>query len=604
MVGVTQPRRVACTCLAERVSEEQDCLLGYLVGYSIRFDDATSPGITKIKFMTEAILVREMMADPLLRQYSVIMVDEVHERNLYTDIILGLLKKILKRRKDLRIIVCSATIDADHMFQFFNSNLTDDKEKDTAAVIQVSGRTYPVDVHYLQECCADYVKEAAVTAAKIHGTQPPGDVLVFLTGVEEVEVCSALTTQHLSSMSRRDGPVADAIVYPLHGSLPASHQLRAFQRAGPEVRKIIVATNIAETSVTIPGVVYVVDCGFVKLRVYSSSPTSAGVITDGLSVVAVSQASAVQRAGRAGRTRPGKVYRLFPESEFSGLPVTTPPEMVRTNLSPAVLNLLALGIENMLRFDFPSPPPAKHLIAALDELYALSALDDSVQLTEPVGRRMAEMPLSPHLSKMLLVSENFGCSAEAAVIVALLQVQGIFVTPAGKSQLARVQHCKFQVEEGDLVTLLNVYTAWQRHDRSKQWCSKHFVSHKALCRAEEIRTRICSLLVKWDVVKKDETEVSSSTSAASIRRCITAGMFMNAAYLHHSGEYRMVRGNTSLAVHPSSVLYTAVQPKWVVFHEVLHTNRAYMRDLTVIEESWLMELAPHYYRKGRDHEED
>ncbi|KAA0197841.1 hypothetical protein HAZT_HAZT010186, partial [Hyalella azteca] len=251
MVGVTQPRRVACTNLASRVAEEQDCLLGDVVGYTIRFDDTTTPAVTKIKFMTEAILVREMMGDPLLRQYSVIMVDEVHERNLFTDIILGLLKKILKRRKDLRIIVCSATIDAEHMFEFFNLNLTNNRDEDTAAVIKVSGRTYAVDAYYLKEPCADYVKEAAATAAKIHQTQPPGDVLVFLTGVEEVDACVALTTEHLNTSTRHKGSMASAAVYPLHGSLPATEQLRVFQRSPPGVRKIIVSTNIAETSVTI-----------------------------------------------------------------------------------------------------------------------------------------------------------------------------------------------------------------------------------------------------------------------------------------------------------------------------------------------------------------
>uniref|UniRef100_A0A2P2I9V6 RNA helicase n=1 Tax=Hirondellea gigas TaxID=1518452 RepID=A0A2P2I9V6_9CRUS len=604
MVGVTQPRRVACTSLASRVAEEQDCLLGTLVGYTIRFDDNTTPGQTKLKYMTEALLVREMMGDPLLRQYSVLMLDEVHERTLYTDILLGLLKKVLKRRKDLRVIICSATIDVHDMLHFFNFNKTADKSKDTAAVLSVTGRTFPVDVHYLQEACADYVKESARTVTAVHKTQPPGDVLVFLTGVEEVTQCVELIIQHLNTKNDNTGSMRGASVLPMHGSLSTSEQLRVFQSVGAGTRKIVVATNIAETSITIPGIVYVVDCGFMKLRVYSKSSASSNkeALTEGLSIVTTSKASATQRAGRAGRTRPGKVYRLYEESEYAALPDATPPEMLRTNLSPAVLNLLALGIDNMLRFEFPSPPPASHLKAALEELFAIGAITEGVALTQPLGQRMAEMPVPPQLAKMLLVSGEYGCREEIATVAAMLQVQSVLVTPHANAHNARKMHAKFQVEEGDLLTLLNVYVAWEREQRCKRWCGRHFVNHKSLNRASEIKSRILSLLDKWDVTNDQDihqTTGGSSISSMRVRRCITAGLFCNAAYLHHSGQYRTVRSNTTLAIHPSSVLYTLQQPKWLVYNEVLHTNRAYMRDLTTIEEDWLTEIAPHFFQRRR-----
>ncbi|KAG7157527.1 ATP-dependent RNA helicase DHX35-like, partial [Homarus americanus] len=595
IIGIAQPRRVACTTLAERVAEECDVMLGKEVGYSIRFDDCSTPGTTQIKYMTEGLLVREMMADPLLRQYCVILLDEVHERTLYTDIVLGLMKKILRRRKDLRLIICSATIDADQLYNFFNYNTTGDKDKDTVSVLSVEGRTHPIDVCYLEEPAPEYVKGSAETVMKIHRKEGAGDVLVFLTGAEEVDTCVSLLKEHAATLKKNEGSI---LVLPMHGALSNSDQLRVFHSAPPGVRKVIVATNIAETSVTIPGIVYVIDCGFVKVRWYNSTSH-----TDALVVVPTSQASATQRAGRAGRTRSGKVYRLYPEEEFRKLSEITPPEMVRTNLSSAVLNLMALGIENMLRFDFPSPPPAKHLTSALDELYALGALTEEGTLTKPLGQQMAEFPLSPQLAKMLLVSGDFGCSQEILSIVAMLQVQNVFTKPRGQEHRARVIHRNFQVNEGDLITLLNVFTGYQKHAESRRWCVEKFINHRALRRAAEIRGRMEKLLVNFDIpLTSCEGNILTKSTLLhggidAVCRCITAGMFPNAAFLHHSGFYHTVRGNQPLHIHPSSVLYTETQPQWVLFQEVLHTSQMFMRDLTVIDPAWLLELAPHFYEK-------
>lgn len=557
LIGIAQPRRVACTTLAERVAEECDVILGKEVGYSIRFDDCSSPGITQIKYMTEGILVREMMADPLLRQYCVIMLDEVHERTLYTDIVLGLMKKILRRRKDLRLIICSATVDADHLYNFFNYNTTKDKSKDTACVLSVQGRSHPVDIYYLEETTADYVKCSVETVMKIHHKEGPGDVLVFLTGVEEVDNCVSLLKEHAASLKKNEGSI---MVLPMYGALTNSDQLRVFQSSPLGVRKVVVATNIAETSITISGIVYVVDCGFVKLRWYNSNSH-----TDALVVVATSQASATQRAGRAGRIRSGKVYRLYPEKEFEKLNEITPPEMVRTNLSSPALNLMALGIENMLRFDFPSPPPAKHLIAALDELFALGAITEEGTLTQPLGQQMAEFPLLPQLAKMLLVSGDFGCSKEILSIVAMLQVQNVFTIPRGQESRARAIHRKFQVNEGDLITLLNVFTSYIKHGETKKWCMDKFLNHRALRRAAEIKGRMERLLVTFNI-----PVTSSEGGVDAVCRCITAGMFPNAAFLHHSGTYRTVRGNQTLHIHPSSVLYSETQQQWMTTSFPLH----------------------------------
>ncbi|XP_054282374.1 probable ATP-dependent RNA helicase DHX35 isoform X2 [Macrosteles quadrilineatus] len=589
MVGVTEPRRVAATTLATRVADETGTVLGQTVGYCIRFDDCSQPGVTKIKYMTEGILLREMMADPLLRQYSVIMLDEVHERTTSTDILMGLLKKILRKQKKLRVIVTSATMDAEHLCSFFNHS--SDKNKKTAVIMSVEGRLYPVQIHYLKEPVPDYVRAAVDTVVKIHVSEAGGDVLCFLTGQEEVDRAVALLREHAASSPRRD---LELLILPMYGSLPNADQLKVFQHTARTQRKVVVSTNIAETSVTIPGIVYVVDCGFVKMRWYDPH-----TCCDSLVTVPVSQASAEQRAGRAGRVRPGKVYRLYCEKDYDTLPTTTPPEMQRMDLSSAVLQLKALGIDNVVRFPFPSPPPARHLAAAYQLLHALGAIDDNGALSQPLGTNMAELPLPPLHAKVLLASGEFGCSEEAASVLALLQVQSVFTRPAGgaASVKARVERRKFEVEEGDLLTLLNVYTAYKREvarsdKSSREWCHKHFVNHKAMKRVSEIRSQMLKLCEKLGV-----PIISAAGDSSKVRRCFTAGFFPNTAYLHHSGVYKTVRGDVVLHVHPTSVLYTLEQPQWLLFCEVVQTDRSYMRELTVIQPEWLEELAPHFYHK-------
>lgn len=590
MVGITEPRRVAVTTLATRVAEEKGSLLGETVGYSIRFDDCYDPSITKIKFMTEGILMREMMADPLLRSYSVIMLDEVHERTLFTDILMGLLKKILRKQRNLRLIIASATIDAEHLCNFFNHNSSKSKDKDTAVIMSVEGRLYPVEVYYLKEPVPDYVQGVVDTALKIHVREEPGGILCFLTGQDEVDRAVSLLKDHLADNRRKDLEVS---VLPMYGSLPNSDQLKVFQTPPRGVRKIVVATNVAETSVTIPGIVYVVDCGFVKMRWYNPETYS-----DSLVIVPVSQASAEQRAGRAGRVRPGKVYRLYTEKDGSLLKENTPPEMQRSELSSAVLQLKALGIDNVLRFSFPSPPPARSLVTAVELLHALGAIDSSGALTEPLGLQMAEFPLTPLHAKALIKSAEFGCSEEMASILSLLQVQNVFVrTTSGAASIkARVERRKFEVSEGDLLTMLNVYTAYREvvdsEKSSKAWCSEHFVNHKAMKRVTEIRTHMLRLLGKLNVPVD-----SCRGDTEKVCKSIAAGFFPNAAYLHYSGVYKTVRGNMDLYIHPTSVLYSLEQPQWVLFCEIIETDRAYMRELTVIQPNWLEELAPHFYTK-------
>ncbi|XP_025033358.1 probable ATP-dependent RNA helicase DHX35 isoform X1 [Python bivittatus] len=663
IVGVTQPRRVACVSIAGRVAEERGALLGHEVGYCIRFDDCTDPQGTRIKFLTDGMLVREMMADPLLTRYSVIMLDEAHERTLYTDIAIGLLKKVQKKRGDLRLIIASATLDAEKFRDFFNQNESSDPSKDTSMILTVEGRTFPVDVFYIQSRrrlewrrasgtfprpllhrpagadfrqvlrglggifmlflpwnlnsplpppqkgygqawqhlhalspppqkemdspVPDYVKSTVETVMKIHHSEGDGDILAFLTGQEEVETVVSMLIEQARTIART-GMKKHLRVLPMYAGLPATEQMKVFERVSHNVRKVIVATNIAETSITINGISFVIDCGFVKLRAYN--PKTA---IECLVVVPVSKASANQRAGRAGRNRSGKCYRLYTEEDFEKLPQSTIPEMQRSNLAPVILQLKALGIDNVLRFPFLSPPPAQSMVQALELLYALGGLDKYCRLTEPLGIRIAEFPLNPMFAKMLLESGNFGCSQEILSIASMMQIQNIFTVPPNQKVQAIREHRKFAVEEGDHLTMLNVYEAFIKHNKSSQWCQEHFLNYKGLVRATIVREQLKKLLVKFKVPKK-----SSEGDPDPVLRCIVSGFFANAARFHSTGSYRTIRDDHELHIHPTSVLYAEKPPRWVVYNEVIQTSKYYMRDVTAIESAWLLELAPHFYQQG------
>jgi ATP-dependent RNA helicase DDX35 len=581
---VTQPRRISAITLAERVAEEMGHVFGDEVGASARFFSKYNEN-TKIKFMTEGILTREMLANPLLSEYSVIMIDEAHERNLITDCVLGLLKKIAKKRENLKIIVSSATMDTELFYDFFNFR-SKSNPKDTAVILSVQGRVYENQIFYLDDPCPDYVRATVDTVMKIHHKEPQGDILAFLTGQEEIAQAIRTLREHMELTNVSEEELRPL---PMHGSLTHHDQLRVFFHSPRNSRKVIFATNIAETSVTIPGIAYVIDCGFIKLNWYM-----ADLQINMLIVSPSSQACCRQRAGRAGRIRNGKVYRLFTQEAYQNLPVITAPEMRRADLSTTILTLKALGIDNILRFNFPNAPPAKNMLASIELLHALQAIDEEGNLTAD-GFIMAELPLSPMLSRMLLASREMNCSDEILSIIAMLQVQQIFSTPkSGQGSInARRQKRNFEVAEGDLITYLNVYQAFVSNDCTKEFCGQYCILYRHMKRVVEIRNQLASMLTKQFKIKL----ISSCGDTTSIRRAICSGLFPFAAYLHHSGTYRMVRGDSEVNIHPTSCLYTTKQPPWIVFNEVIQTTKLYVRDVTVIESSWLLELAHHYYHK-------
>ncbi|XP_043069212.1 probable ATP-dependent RNA helicase DHX35 [Drosophila bipectinata] len=579
-IGITEPRRVSTITLANRVAQERGELVGDSVGYVVRFQERMTPE-TKIKFMTEGILLRELLGDPLLTQYGVIIVDEAHERNMLTDMVLGLLKKILKKRSSLKIIISSATIDASFFSEFFSWP----GSGEVSVKLTIEGRMHAVSNFYLNEPCADYVKETVETVWKLHQKEPPGDILAFLTGQEEVLEALDLLREYVHSSG-----VENLKVLPMYGSMSSTDQLAVFFTPPKGVRKVVLATNIAETSITIPGIVYVIDCGFVKVKWYNPRTSS-----DSLVVVPVSKASAVQRAGRAGRVRPGKVYHLYTKADYDSLVPRQPPEMRRSEMSGAVLQLKALGIRNILRFDFPSPPPAQNLLSALETLFALDAIDEQGNLTKPVGYLLAELPFGAMLSKMLYVSGQMGCSEEIITIIAMLQVQNVFSRPvsAAAQQSGRIAHRHFEVAEGDFITLLNIYTAFVEEGRTKEFCGQYYLIYRNLKRAYELREQLITLVSK----KYGIPIFSCKGDVQIICKCITAGFFTQVAYLHHSGVYRQISSGTELAIHPDSTLYTLPQAQYVVYGELLQTTKLFMNRVTVIQREWLTELAPHYYQQ-------
>lgn len=589
VIGVTQPRRVAAVTVATRIAEERGSVLGDEVGYTIRFDDCSDKRRTRIKFMTDGMMIREIMEDPLLKKYSILMLDEAHERTLNTDIVMGLLRKIMKKREDLKIIVASATLNAEEMKKFFNNNETEDRRLDKATILSIEGRTFPVDIHYSIDPVPDYVKATMETVMKIHRGEKPGDVLAFLTGQDEVQKVVQLLIDEARRIPKDKLKMK---VVPMYGSLPASEQMKVFQKTPFNTRKIVIATNIAEASITIDGIVYIVDSGFVKLVAYNPKT---GI--ESLVIIPVSQASANQRAGRAGRVRAGKAFRLYTEKSFDALPAATVPEMQRSDLAPVVLQMKALGVGNVLRFNFLSPPPAQNMVRGLELLYALGAMDDNGMLTSPLGLQMAEFPLSPMFAKMLLISGEYQCSVEAIAVAAMTQIQNVFVTPSGQRNTSDKMKRKFSVEEGDHVTLVNVLAAFLKYGSSKKWCHEYFLNYKGLTRAVQIRDQLTRLLTRFSI-----PIVSCEENVDKLRRCITSGFFANAAYLHYTGEYRSVRDDHPLHIHPTSVLAVEKPPQWVVFNEVVQTNKDYMRDITVINPDWLAELAPHFYQFGTERE--
>ncbi|KAG9088122.1 DEAH-box ATP-dependent RNA helicase prp22 [Ceratobasidium sp. 370] len=484
-IGCTQPRRVAAMSVAKRVAEEVGCRLGQEVGYTIRFEDCTSPE-TRIKYMTDGMLQRECLIDPDMTAYS------------------------------------------------------------------------------------------------IHLSEPPGDILLFLTGQEEIDTACQILYERMKAL----GPqVPELLILPVYSALPSEMQSKIFEPAPPGTRKVVIATNIAETSITIDGIYYVVDPGFVKQNAYDPR-----LGMDSLVVTPISQAQANQRSGRAGRTGPGKCYRLYTEVAFRNEMLPSPiPDIQRQNLSHTILMLKAMGINDLINFGFMDPPPAQTLLTALEQLYALSALDDEGLLTR-LGRKMADFPMEPPLAKMLITSVDLGCSEEILSIVAMLSVQNVFYRPKDKQAQADSKKAKFHQPEGDHLTLLTVYNGWKNSKFSNPWCYENFIQARSMRRAQDVRKQLLGIMDRY---KHDI--ISAGKDYNRVRRAICSGFFRNAAKKDPQEGYKTLVEGTPVYIHPSSALFNR-NPEWCIYHELLLTTREYCHTVTAIEPKWLVEVAPQFFR--------
>ncbi|KAF2294958.1 hypothetical protein GH714_029746 [Hevea brasiliensis] len=630
VIGITQPRRVAAVTVAKRVAEECGVELGQKVGYSIRFDDKTSSS-TRIKYMTDGLLLREALLDPYLSRYSVIIVDEAHERSVHTDVLLGLLKSVQNVRSNfmkdhdnmddkksnnramkgtgtgtqctsflrqchgrkfppLKLIIMSASLDARVFSEYFGG----------ARAIHIEGRQHQVDILYTLHPEPDYLDATLVTIFQIHLEEAPGDILVFLTGQEEIESVERLVQEQLHKLPEANRKL---LIVPMFSSLPSEQQMRVFMPASAGHRKVILATNIAETSVTIPGVKYVIDPGFVKARSYDPVKGMESLI-----IVPTSKAQALQRSGRAGREGPGKCFRLYPEREFEKFEDSTRPEIKRCNLSNVILQLKALGVDDIIRFDFMEKPSRAAIIKSLEHLFLLGALTDDCKLSEPIGHQMARLPLDPIYSKALILASQFNCLEEMLITVAMLSGESIFYAPREKKDEAIAAMKCFASPDGDHLTLVNVYRAVDRllekrnmevgnkknlHGKNekflRKWCKENFINSRSLRHACDIHSQI-----RGHVEQMGLRISSCGDDLVQFRRCLAASFFVNAALKQPEGTYRALASGQVVQIHPSSVLFQS-KADCIIFNELVQTSNKYIRNITRIDYLWLTELAPHYY---------
>ncbi|KAL1199104.1 Pre-mRNA-splicing factor ATP-dependent RNA helicase DEAH7 [Cardamine amara subsp. amara] len=576
IVGCTQPRRVAAMSVAKRVSEEMETELGEKVGYAIRFEDVTGPN-TVIKYMTDGVLLRETLKDSDLDKYRVVVMDEAHERSLNTDVLFGILKKVVARRRDFKLIVTSATLNAQKFSNFFGS----------VPIFNIPGRTFPVNILYSKTPCEDYVEAAVKQAMTIHITSPPGDILIFMTGQDEIEAaCFSLKERMEQLVASSTREITNLLILPIYSQLPADLQAKIFEKPEDGARKCIVATNIAETSLTVDGIYYVIDTGYGKMKVFNPR-----MGMDALQVFPISRAASDQRAGRAGRTGPGTCYRLYTESAYLNEMLPSPvPEIQRTNLGNVVLLLKSLKVDNLLDFDFMDPPPQENILNSMYQLWVLGALSNVGGLTD-LGWKMVEFPLDPPLAKMLLMGERLDCINEVLTIVSMLSVPSVFFRPKDRAEESDAAREKFFVPESDHLTLLNVYQQWKEHDYRGDWCNDHYLQVKGLKKAREVRSQLLDILKQLKIPLK-----SCGPDWDIVRKAICSAYFHNSARLKGVGEYVNCRTGMPCHLHPSSALYgLGYTPDYVVYHELILTTKEYMQCATSVEPHWLAELGPMFF---------
>ena len=576
-IGCTQPRRIAASTIAHRIAEEMGESLGRSVGYKVRFRDRT-PRTAYIKILTDGMLLAETQRDPHLTQYDTLIIDEAHERTINIDFLLGILKTLIRKRHELKVIISSATMDTEKFSLFF----------DDAPVIEVSGRTYPVEVEYLSGNSGDrktheidYIDAAVAAVEEIMGRRDRGDILVFMpTEQDIVETCERLEGRQYPGTA----------VLPLFARLPWSRQKQVYS---VRERKVVVATNVAETSLTIPGIRYVIDTGLARISRYMP-----GTRTTALPISLISQASADQRKGRCGRVQNGVCIRLYDEEDFLSRPEFTPPEIIRSNLAEVILRMIALKLGDIALFPFLDRPGQRSIhdgFTLLEELGAVSGRGKDLRLTKR-GRLMAKMPLDPRISRMMIEARARNCVDEVAVIAAALSIQDPRERPAEKAELAAQAHAPFRDAGSDFITLLNIWTQYQRareefktQSKMRAFCRECFLSFPRMREWVHVHDQILSILEEQkqrDVSSGEQPEREGIYER--IHKSILAGFLSNIAMKKDKNMYLAARGR-EVMVFPGSTLFNKGVP-WIVAAEMIKTSRLFARTTARIDPGWLEEL--------------
>ncbi len=576
-IAVTQPRRVAATSVARYVAESTGSRLGQDIGYTIRFDDQTTEG-TQVNFMTDGILIRKIQGDPLLSNYDVVMVDEVHERSKNIDFSLGLLKDIQKKRKKqgnpLKLVVASATLEKQKLIDYF----------DNAPAIEVPGRPYPVDVHYRDQNPTDIEDVpgiAAQTTMGILSSGKEGDVLIFMPGREEIDA----TAKMIEDLAKGSRTLESFDVLPLYGTQSPEEQDRIF--APSRKRKVIVSTNVAETSITIPGVRHVVDSGLIKQIEFNAESGIEALVT-----VEHAKSGCIQRAGRAGRVAPGDCYRLYTEESFNNRREFQLPEIQRSNLSHVVLQMKKIGIDDVAGFDFIDPPDHETVLSAIQSLTLLGAFDENGELTE-IGHTMAELPLEPHIARMVIESEKYGCVEEVATIASFLGARPVFVRPKEEEMRADREHMKYKVKTSDFLTLLNVWRAYEETNYDGRWARDNYLNARVLREVDQVRSQLLNVLQRNGIDLSGGEHVTNDV----ISKSIASGLVENIMSFHGFHQYKKIDGNSQgYYIHPgSAVAYGKYEepPSFIVAGQIVETTRTYARNCQVVKPEWLIDIAPH-----------
>ena len=575
LIGHTQPRRIAARSVAARIAAELQTTVGGQVGYKVRFSDRTGPEAV-VKLMTDGILLAETQGDRQLDQYEVIILDEAHERSLNIDFLLGYLKRLLPRRSDLKLIITSATIDPERFSRHF----------DQAPVIEVSGRTYPVAVRYRPLLAADEderdrdLQQAILDAVDEVWQEGPGDILVFLSGEREIrETAESLRKHHPPNTE----------ILPLYARLSAAEQNRVFQPHGRS--RIVLATNVAETSLTVPGIRYVIDPGMARISRYS--PRSR---IQRLPVEKISQASANQRAGRCGRVMAGVCVRLYAEEDFQARPPFTDPEILRTHLAAVILQMSALNLGRPEEFPFVDPPDSRQISDGFRLLFELRAVDEQRRITD-LGRQLAKLPVDPRLGRMLLAAQREGCPREALIIVAALAIQDPRERPLERQQAADEKHRRFRDEHSDFLALLKLWDYYHEQARQlsrnqlRNLCQADFLSFVRMREWHDLHQELLGRVTEMGIRLNEEPAPYDC-----LHRALVTGLLGHLGLKQEENAYLGARGR-NFYLFPGSGLFRK-RPRWVVAAELVETTRLYARTVARIEPEWVEGLAGHLLKRN------